>query len=339
MINKLPKIELHCHLDGSVRVDTIIDIAKKEGIKLDSYKRCDIEKLVQVPNDCTSLNEYLKRFDLPNKVMQSSENIKRITFELLEDAQKENIKYIEIRFAPLLHLQKGLSIEEVIQSAIDGINQAQRIYDIKGNIILSCMRNMSEDDAILLIEKGRKFLNKGVVAIDLAGPEEEGFANKYKRAIELARSYGYNITIHAGEAASAQNVIDAINILKAQRIGHGVRIKDMKDAYDLVKKTGVVLEMCPTSNIQTKAIESLNKYPLYDFYKDGIKLSINTDNRTVSNIDLSNEIKVISDEFNMSKEKYKDIYLNTIDAIFADESTKKMAKKINIVNQIFIIKL
>ncbi len=328
MINKLPKIELHCHLDGSVRVDTIIDIAKKEGIKLDSYKRCDIEKLVQVPNDCTSLNEYLKRFDLPNKVMQSSENIKRITFELLEDAQKENIKYIEIRFAPLLHLQKGLSIEEVIQSAIDGINQAQRIYDIKGNIILSCMRNMSEDDAILLIEKGRKFLNKGVVAIDLAGPEEEGFANKYKRAIELARSYGYNITIHAGEAASAQNVIDAINILKAQRIGHGVRIKDMKDAYDLVKKTGVVLEMCPTSNIQTKAIESLNKYPLYDFYKDGIKLSINTDNRTVSNIDLSNEIKVISDEFNMSKEKYKDIYLNTIDAIFADESTKKWLRRL-----------
>ncbi|HJG97193.1 MAG TPA: adenosine deaminase [Romboutsia timonensis] len=328
MINKLPKIELHCHLDGSVRVDTIIDIAKKEGIKLDSYKRCDIEKLVQVPNDCTSLNEYLKRFDLPNKVMQSSENIKRITFELLEDAQKENIKYIEIRFAPLLHLQKGLSIEEVIQSAIDGINQAQRIYDIKGNIILSCMRNMSEDDAILLIEKGRKFLNKGVVAIDLAGPEEEGFANKYKRAIELARSYGYNITIHAGEAASAQNVIDAINILKAQRIGHGVRIKDMKDAYDLVKKTGVVLEMCPTSNIQTKAIECLNKYPLYDFYKDGIKLSINTDNRTVSNIDLSNEIKVISDEFNMSKEKYKDIYLNTIDAIFADESTKKWLRRL-----------
>nr|WP_294576334.1 adenosine deaminase [uncultured Romboutsia sp.] len=328
MINKLPKIELHCHLDGSVRVDTIIDIAKKEGIKLDSYKRCDIEKLVQVPNDCTSLNEYLKRFDLPNKVMQSSENIKRITFELLEDAQKENIKYIEIRFAPLLHLQKGLSIEEVIQSAIDGINQAQRIYDIKGNLILSCMRNMSEDDAILLIEKGRKFLNKGVVAIDLAGPEEEGFANKYKRAIELARSYGYNITIHAGEAASAQNVIDAINILKAQRIGHGVRIKDMKDAYDLVKKTGVVLEMCPTSNIQTKAIECLNKYPLYDFYKDGIKLSINTDNRTVSNIDLSNEIKVISDEFNMSKEKYKDIYLNTIDAIFADESTKKWLRRL-----------
>lgn len=328
MIRKLPKIELHCHLDGSVRVDTIIDIAKKEGLKLDSYDRCDIEKLVQVSSDCTSLNEYLKRFDLANKVMQSSKNIKRITFELLEDAQKENIKYIEIRFAPLLHLDGGLSIEEVIQSVIDGITEAEKIYDIKGNIILSCMRTMSEEDAILVVEEGKKFLNKGVVAIDLAGPEEEGFVKRYKKAIELARSYGYNVTIHAGEAASGQNVIDAINILKAQRIGHGVRIKDMKDAYDLVKESGVVLEMCSTSNIQTKAIENFSKYPLYDFYKDGINLSINTDNRTVSNIDLSNEIKLISNEFNMSKEEYIDIYLKSVEAIFADESIKEWLRRL-----------
>ena len=327
-MKKLPKIELHCHLDGSVRVNTIIDIAKKENIKLDSYKKCDIEKIVQVPSDCTSLNEYLKRFDLPNKVMQNSKNLKRITFELLEDAYSENVKYIEIRFAPMLHLNGGLSVKEVIQSVIDGINEAEKIYDIKGNIILSCMKNMSEEDAILVIEEGKEFLNKGVVAIDLAGPEEEGFARTYERAMKLARGYGYNITIHAGEAASGQNVIDCINILKAQRIGHGVRIKDMKEAYDLVKNTGVTLEMCPTSNIQTKAIEDFKKYPLYDFYKDGINLSINTDNRTVSNIDLTNEIKIISNEFNMSKEEYKDIYLKSVDASFADESTKQWLRSL-----------
>ena len=327
-MKKLPKIELHCHLDGSVRVNTIIDIAKKENIKLDSYKKCDIENIVQVPSDCTSLNEYLKRFDLPNKVMQNSKNLKRITFELLEDAYNENVKYIEIRFAPMLHLNGGLSVKEVIQSVIDGINEAEKIYDIKGNIILSCMKNMSEEDAILVIEEGKEFLNKGVVAIDLAGPEEEGFARTYERAMKLAKRYGYNITIHAGEAASGQNVIDCINILKAQRIGHGVRIKDMKEAYDLVKNTGVTLEMCPTSNIQTKAIEDFKKYPLYDFYKDGINLSINTDNRTVSNIDLTNEIKIISNEFNMSKEEYKDIYLKSVDASFADESTKQWLRSL-----------
>jgi len=328
MIDKLPKIELHCHLDGSIRVDTIIDIAKKENIKLDSYEKCDVEKLVQVPNDCTSLNEYLKRFDLANKVMQKSEYIKRITFELLEDAQKENVKYIEVRFAPLLHLNGGLSIEEIIQSAIDGINEAEKIYDIKGNLILCCMRTMSEEDAILVVEEGKKFLNKGVVGIDLAGPEEEGFVKKYKNALELANKYGYKITIHAGEAASGQNVIDAINIGKAQRIGHGVRIKDMKDAYDLVKQTKVVLEMCPTSNIQTKAVENFNDYPLYDFYKDGINISINTDNRTVSNINLTHEIKLIFDNFNMNKEEYVDMYLNNVNATFADEPTKEWLRKL-----------
>ena len=327
-MKKLPKIQLHCHLDGSVRVNTIIDIAKKENIKLDSYKKCDIENIVQVPSDCTSLNEYLKRFDFPNKVMQNSKNLKRITFELLEDAYNENVKYIEIRFAPMLHLNGGLSVKEVIQSVIDGINEAEKIYDIKGNIILSCMKNMSEEDAILVIEEGKEFLNKGVVAVDLAGPEEEGFARTYERAMKLARGYGYNITIHAGEAASGQNVIDCINILKAQRIGHGVRIKDMKEAYDLVKNTGVTLEMCPTSNIQTKAIEDFKQYPLYKFYKDGINLSINTDNRTVSNIDLTNEIKIISNEFNMSKEEYKDIYLKSVDASFADESTKQWLRSL-----------
>ena len=328
MINKLPKIELHCHLDGSIRVDTIIDIAKRENIKLDSYEKCDVEKLVQVPNDCTSLNEYLKRFDLANKVMQKSEYIKRITFELLEDAQKENIKYIEVRFAPLLHVNEGLSIYEIIQSAIDGINEAEKNYDIKGNLILCCMRTMSEEDAILVVEEGKKFLNNGVVGVDLAGPEEEGFVKKYKNALELANKYGYKITIHAGEAASGQNVIDAINIGKAQRIGHGVRIKDMKEAYDLVKETGVVLEMCPTSNIQTKAVEDFNNYPLYDFYKDGINISISTDNRTVSNINLTHEIKLIFDSFNMNKDEYVDIYLNNANATFADEYTKEWLRKL-----------
>ena len=328
MIDKLPKVELHCHLDGSIRVDTIIDIAKKENIKLDSYEKCYVEKLVQVPNDCTSLNEYLKRFDLANKVMQKSEHIKRITFELLEDAQKENVKYIEVRFAPLLHVNEGLSIDEIIQSAIDGINEAEKIYDIKGNLILCCMRTMSEEDAILVVEEGKKFLNKGVVGIDLAGPEEEGFVKRYKSALELANKYGYKITIHAGEAASGQNVIDAINIGKAQRIGHGVRIKDMKEAYDLVKQSKVVLEMCPTSNIQTKAVENFNDYPLYDFYKDGINISINTDNRTVSNINLTHEIKLIFDNFNMNKEEYVDIYLNNVNATFADESTKEWLRKL-----------
>lgn len=325
-MRKLPKIELHCHLDGSVRPQTIIDIAKRENIEIPSYKENEIKELVMIKKDCTSLNEYLEKFDLPNKVMQSKASLKQIAFELLEDAQRENVKYIEIRFAPLLHINKGLSVKEVIQSVIDGIKEAQKIYDIKGNIILSCLRTMSVEDGIKVVESGKEFINKGVVAIDLAGCEEEGFCSKFKPVIDKAREYGYNVTIHAGEAASGQNVIDAINLLGAKRIGHGVRIKDMKEAYDLVKSNKVYLEMCPTSNIQTKAIDDFNNYPLYDFYKDGIYVTLNTDNRTVSNIDLTNEIDLIFDKFNINEIEYKNIYLNAVESTFSDEQIKNWLK-------------
>lgn len=325
MMKKLPKIDLHCHLDGSVRADTIIDIAKKENIKIPSFDRGIIKELIQVPKECTSLNEYLKRFELPNDVMQSSYALERIAFELLEDAAKENIKYIEVRFAPQLHRKNGLSIDDIIQNVLYGIKKAEDIYDIKGNLILGCMRIMSEEDGIEVVNAGLKFLNKGVVAIDLCGPEKEGFANEFKKVTDLAREYGFNITVHAGEAASAKNVIDAINILGATRIGHGVRIKDMREAYDLVKEKGIILEMCPTSNIQTKAIESIEEYPFYNFFKDDIKTTINTDNRTVSNIDLSNEIDLMFNNLEV-KDRYKDIYLYTVEATFADEKTKQWLK-------------
>ena len=326
MARRLPKIELHCHLDGSVRASTIIDIAKAENIELPSYDEIEIKNMVEVSPNCTSLDEYLEKFELPNKIMQSKESLERITFELLEDAANENIKYIEVRFAPQLHTKGGLSFEEIIQSVINGIKKAEKIYEIKGNIILSCVKFMSVESGLLVVEEGRRFLNKGVVAIDLAGAEEEGFANKFRCIIDKAREYGYRVTIHAGEAASAQNVIDAINLLGAQRIGHGVRIQHMKEAYDLVKAKGIVLEMCPTSNIQTKAIDDFKKYPLFDFYKDDISVTFNTDNRTVSNIDLTNEIELIFENFKMNEKDYKNIYLKTIDATFADVETKKWLK-------------
>ena len=323
MLRKLPKIELHCHLDGSLRVDSIIDIAKKENIELPSFNIEEVNKLVKVQSDCTSLVEYLKKFDLPNKVMQSKESLKRVTYELLEDASRENIKYMEIRFAPMLHTSKGLSIDEVIESVVCGVEEAQKVYDIKANLILGCMRSMSEEDAFLVVNEGRKFLNNGVVAIDLCGPEMEGFSSRFKAPIDLARSYGYRVTIHAGEAASGINVIEAVNILGAERIGHGVRIKDLKDAYDLVKDKNIVLEMCPTSNIQTKAVELFNEHPFYKFYKDDVRVTLNTDNRTVSDIDLTNEFDLIFNNFKLDLNDYNKIYLHTVDATFADEETKE----------------
>ena len=323
MFENLPKIDLHCHLDGSVRVETMLDIAIKEKIDLPSNNMDEIKKLAKVSFNCTSLDEYLEKFDLPLKVMQSKENLKRITFELLEDASRENVKYIEIRFAPLLHTQKGMSVKNIIEGIIEGIREAESIYDIKGNLTLGCMRTMTSKEALLVIEEGKSFVNKGVVAVDLCGPEKEGFCKEYKDVFKLAREYGYKVTIHAGEAASGENVLDAINILKADRIGHGVKIKDHEKAYNLVKDKKILLELCPTSNVQTKTVDSYEVHPFYTFYKDNLHVSINTDNRTVSDINLSSELNVIFDTFKLGLEDYKIIYRNAVEASFADKETKE----------------
>ena len=323
----LPKIELHCHLDGSVRPETIIDIAKEEGINIPYYDIENIKKEVTAPAECKSLDEYLKRFEIPILVMQSKKNLRRITFELLEDCAKENVKYIEVRFAPLFHITKGLSVEEVIESVIAGIEDAEGKYEIKGNVILSCVRFMSVDSAFEVVEAGKKYLSKGVVAIDLCASEDEGFCEKFIEPIALAREYGYRVTIHAGETGIGKNVLEAVELLGAERIGHGVFIKDCIEAYNIVKNKNVILEMCPTSNIQTKAIDVFKNHPIYDFYNDGIRVTVNTDNRTVSDTDMTKECNILLSEFHITFEEYEQIYLNSVDAAFVPNETKEWLRQ------------
>lgn len=322
----LPKIELHCHLDGSVRPETILDIATKENIEIPTYDLNQLRGLLEAPLECKSLVEYLDRFNLPIKIMQSKESLRRITYELLEDAAKENVKYIEIRYAPVLHTENGLTIEQVIESVIDGIKQGEKDFNIKANLILSCLRHRGADSAATVVEAGKKFLDKGVVAVDLAGAENEGFAKEFVDVISIAREYGYRVTIHAGETGIGLNVVDAIKLLHAERIGHGVAIKDLKEAYDLVKENNVTLEMCPTSNMQTKAVKSYEEHPLFKFYKDGIRVSFNTDNRTVSATNITGECKSIDKVVNMTHEDYKKIYNDSVDATFATEEVKLYLK-------------
>lgn len=251
----LPKIELHCHLDGSVRPETIIEIAKEEGISIPCYHIESIKDMLIAPMECTSLEEYLERFELPIAVMQSKKSLKRIAYELLEDAAKENVKYIEVRFGSLLHIKKGLTLDEVIESVLDEIKAAENNFDIKGNLILSCLRNMPVDTVFQVVEAGRNFLNKGVVAIDLCANEEAGFCERFVKPIALAKEYGYRVTIHAGETGIGENVLHAVKMLGAERIGHGVFIRNCPEAYNIVKNENITLEMCPISNIQTKAVE------------------------------------------------------------------------------------
>ncbi len=326
-ISNLPKIELHCHLDGSLRVETVIELAKRENIKLDSYEYDYVKNLLVVSEKCNSLDEYLKKFDLPNEVLQTKENLKRAAYELLEDAAKENVKYIEVRFAPVLHTKKGLALEEIIESVINGIKEAEKDYEIKGNVIISCMRSLEISHIYDSIKAGKKYLGRGVVAIDLAASEKEDFVYEYIDSMKFAKELGFRITVHAGETGFGKNVRDAINFLGAERIGHGVYIYNDKEAYNLVKEMGVTLEMCPKSNVDTKAVKSYVDHPIYKYHKDDIKVSLSTDNRTVSNINLTEETEKLVETFKVNIDEYKEIYINSVNAAFCDDETKKILMK------------
>jgi len=318
----LPKIDLHCHLDGSVRPQTIIDLAAEQNLTLPSNDINEIKSMMVVPENCPNLDEYIKRFELPISVMQTEEAIERISFELFEDAAKENIKYLEVRFGPQLHGQKGLNFDQIIGSAVRGMKKAEAKYDIHGNYILSILKTLPKDDIYDVIDAGAAYLNSGVVAFDLAASELDGFCHEFIPYAQYAKEKGYKVTIHAGEQGSGQNVHDAIELLGAERIGHGIAIEGHKPAYQLVKEQSVALEACPTSNAQTKAVDKISNHPIKRFLKDDINVTINTDNRTVSNTSMTEEVRKVMETFDLTEEDYAKIYRISVEHAFATDAVK-----------------
>ncbi len=318
----LPKIDLHCHLDGSVRPATIIELANEQNVVLPTQNIEQIKRLMIAPETCQNLEEYLKRFELPLSVMQTCEGLERISFELFEDAALENVTYMEVRFGPQLHQQLGLSFVAIMESVVAGMKRAEAKYDIKGNYILSILRTFPKDNIKAVIDAGAAYLNKGIVAFDLAGAEFAGFCHEFIEYTDYAKAAGYRITIHAGEQGVGQNVYDAISLLGAERIGHGIDIKDHDAAYDLVKNGNVALETCPSSNIQTKAVEQLCEHPIQDFFLDKLAVTINTDNRTVSNTSMTQEVKKVVEAFDLTEQDYAEIYRISVEQSFASDLVK-----------------
>lgn len=318
-----PKIELHCHLDGSLRAKTVIELAAQAKITLTDHQILDMESLLIAPEDCDSLDTYLKRFELPISIMQSAAALERVAYELMEDASKEGVTYIEIRFAPQLHIRKGLSLEAVINSVVAGIKRAESDFDMKGNVILSYLRNTDPNEFYAVIDAGLSKLKKGVVAVDLCGGERDLFSSRFSDVIGYARRLGYEVTIHAGETGIVENIIEAIELLGAKRIGHGVAMMDHPEVIQKVIEKGVSIECCPTSNVQTKAIQSIEDHPIHMYKTIGVSVSINTDNRTVSNTTMTHELNRMSETFEWTDKDAYDLYKMSVHASFASDDVKK----------------
>lgn len=309
-------IDLHLHLDGSLSLETVKELSKIEGIAIDSDD--ELIKKLRVSENCRDLNEYLEKFDFPLSLLQSRKAIKIAVSNLLEELKSENILYAEIRFAPQLHTKKGLSQQEVVEAAIEGLNNS-----IKSNLILCCMRgNDNINENIETVNIAEKYLGKGVCAIDLAGAEALYTTEKFGYIFELASSKNIPFTIHAGEAMGAESIRKALEF-GAKRIGHGVRAFEDNELMEILAESKIPLELCPTSNLNTRVFEDIQNYPIRKFMEKGVVITINTDNRTVSNTNIMKEIDLVKNAFSLSNEDINSFILNGAIHSFADEDTKE----------------
>lgn len=318
-MENLKKVELHLHLDGSVRPSTIASI-----LNMDEQ---DIRKKVCTNKDTKDLKDYLSKFDLPISVMQTKENLTRISYELALDLKQDNVIYAEIRFAPLFHTKQGLTIDEVIIAVLDGLKQVP----VKTNLILCMMRGSSYENNYKVIETAYKFLNKGVVGIDLAGDEKNYPVDNYKDLFEIAKNKKIPFTIHAGEADDYRSIDNAIK-LGAKRIGHGVRAIENDNTIKLIKENNITLEVCPISNIDTKIYKNIKEHPIKKLYDENISITISTDNRTVSNTTLNDTYKILQNTFNFTKEDFIKTNQNAIKAAFISDKEKELLLK-ELINQ------
>lgn len=276
----IPKLELHCHLDGSVSLEYLEKQSQQQGIPIQMDK-------VTVDQHCQSLAEYLQSFDEILKVMQTRISLIDAVVDVAEQAVHDGVKYIEIRFAPAFHQGQGLEIDEILTAVCKGASLAEHTFGIKVRMLVCGMKHHSDEMNRAIFDSLRddETLEAYIVGVDLAGDEAASPTTEHEALIQYAQQQGLNITLHAGECGCAKNVYDAVRF-GAQRIGHGVAALQDEDVLATVKAKDVLLEFCPKSNLQTKAIKSLDSLDLQRLLKENIAFLINTDNRTVTQTNL-----------------------------------------------------
>lgn len=325
-INQMKKVVLHLHLDGSLRPETVYKWLKKEGkdVTID-----EVQKALMVEKDCRDLTEYLEKFDLPCKMLQTEEHIEQATYELFEDLAKQNVIYAEVRFAPSKHKEKGLEYNQIVESAIRGMEKAKKEFGIDGSLILCAMRDdknneQNKKENLETVRTAKRYLGKGVSAVDLAGAEALFPTADYEDVFKLAKEESVPFTIHAGEADGPQSIRKALEF-GTKRIGHGVRcIEDPSLVGELVQD-GVILEVCPISNLQTRATGE--DHPVEELYKKGLKITISSDNNSVSNTNILEEYKWILEHTGLTIEDLNKMNINAIDGIFGISIEKKAELK------------
>lgn len=311
-------IDLHLHLDGSLSLANARELADMQGIELPEDDE-GLKALLQCPENCEDLNDYLRMFELPVQLLQSAEALETACYNLCEELRAEGLIYAEIRFAPQLHCQKGMTQEQAVQAVIRGAEGSA----LDARIILCCMRGEdNEEENLETVDLTAEYLDKGVCACDLAGAEALYPNEEFAYAFERARELEVPFTIHSGEAAGADSVRTAIEF-GASRIGHGIRSAEDAEVMALLAERGIPLEVCPTSNTDTRVFDSIADMPIPLLIENGVIVTINSDDMAVSNTYVRQELQRVCDAFGYTGDEIKQLLLNSAKCAFADEETKE----------------
>lgn len=304
-------IDLHLHLDGSLTPAYVISQAKKQGLDLPVWEEKELVKYMTAPADCRDLNEYLEKFDLPCSVMQTEDALTEAVRDVCRQMEAQGMKYVEIRFAPQLHTKKGLTQRQVTEAAIKGLPQGK---GLEAKLILCCMRmENNEKENMETIRMAEEYLGKGVAAADLAGAEAIFPTKSFEPVFRMAREAKVPFTIHAGEADGPESIWTALKF-GARRIGHGVRCLEDETLVEYLREHRIPLEVCPTSNFQTKAVKG--EYPLKKMLEKGLCVTLNTDNTTVSGTTLEKEFEVARTRLGVTEEELEILKANAEKARF-----------------------
>jgi len=307
-----PKAELHCHLDGSMRLDTMLDVAQSEG-KMDVLPSDSVDGLreeLRVVEQSDSLEAYLAWFRYTVPLLQTTGALQRSAYELAADNAAENVRYLEVRYSPILHTEEGLSLDEINAAVLDGLERAEDDFDILTSLIICGLRDQYESASMRLAEMAVEHQDEGIVAFDLAGGEAGNPPKGHLRSFYRARNNLLNLTIHAGEAWGPDSIRQALFYCGAHRIGHGISLRKDPKLMQYFADHRIPLEICPTSNVDTQAVPSLEAHPIETYVKSSIPVTVNTDNRLFSRTSVTDELWKVYQHCNLEASHLREIALN-----------------------------
>jgi adenosine deaminase len=288
LIGRLPKAELHVHLDGSLRPETMIALAQTAKVSLPSREPETLRRLMRV-DDAKDLEDYLRRYDLTIALLQSPESVERVAYEMMEDAARDNVRYLEVRYCPHLSCARGMTMDEVIDAELRGFARGERDFPVIARVINCSLRHYDAARSVEIAQRSVAFRDRGVVAFDLAGGEAGRPPGVHRAAFDAAARGLLAITVHAGEAAGAESVAEAVHLCHANRIGHGTRLGESAALLNYVRDRRILVEANITSNVQTRAVARASDHPVRAYYDAGVNVTLCTDAWLMTGVSLSDE--------------------------------------------------